>query len=126
MARKIPFLAGAALFAAVAAGGAAYTATSTVPNATVGYGTNTVSGGTVTSIKYTTNAAGSNVDSVALVMDGDTTSSTVSIGFNGGATTPCVVATTFDGTSTSYTCDNGGAPFVQPTSDLSSTAVLVN
>lgn len=127
MPRKSMLIAGAALFAAVAAGGSAYTASSTVPDATLGYGTNTVSGGTVNSIAYTTNAAGDTVNSVSLVMAGDTTSSTVSIGFNGGATTACGTGTT-NGTSpsitTSYTCDVSA--LAQSTSALTSTAVLVN
>ena len=127
MSRKSKLVAGAILVTAVVAGGSAYTASNTVPNATVGYGTNTVSGATVDSIGYNTNAAGDNVDSVSLVLAGDTTGSAVSIGFNGGSTTSCGTGT-FDsvGNKTSYTCDNGGAAFVQSTSGLTSTSVLVN
>ena len=126
MPRKSMLFAGAALFAAVAAGGSAYTASNTVPDATVGYGTNTVSGGTVNSIAYNTNSTGDNIDTVTLVMAGDTTTSKVSIGFNGGATTSCGTGT-YDGTTaTTYTCDNGGSNFTQSTSGLTSTAVLVN
>lgn len=126
MSRKTKIFAGAVLVAAVAAGGSAFTASNTVPNATVGYGTNTVSGATVNSIAYNTNAAGDNVNSVSLVLAGNTTGSAVSIGFNGGATTSCGTGT-YDGTTaTSYTCDNGGSAFVQSTSSLTSTAVLVN
>lgn len=127
MSRKNKVFAGAVLVAAVVAGGSAYTASNTVPNATVGYGTNTVSGATVDSIAYNTNAAGDNVDSVALVLAGDTTTSAVSLGFNGGSTTSCGTGT-FDsvGNKTSYTCDNAGSPFVQPTNAVTSTSVLVN
>jgi hypothetical protein len=127
MPRKSMLIAGAALFAAVAAGGSAYTASNTVPDATVGYGTNTVSGGTVNAITYNANATGDNIDTVTLVMAGDTTSSAVSIGFNGNATTSCGTGT-FSSTNseTTYTCDNGGVNFTQSTSSLTSTAVLVN
>jgi len=126
MTRKGKFLAGAALVAAVVAGGTAFTASNTVPDATVGYGTNTVSGATVNSIGYNVNGAGDNVNSVTLVLAGDTTGSAVSIGFNGGATTSCG-AGSYDGTTqTTYTCDNGGSPFVQSTAALTSTSVLVN
>jgi hypothetical protein len=126
MSRKTKLFAGAVLVAAVAAGGSAFTASNTVPDATVGYGTNTVSGATVNSIAYNTNAAGDNVDSVSLVLAGDTTGSAVSIGFNGASTTSCGTGTYDSTTATSYTCDNGGVAFVQSTSSLTSTSVLVN
>jgi hypothetical protein len=126
MSRKSKFLAGATLVAAVVAGGSAFTASNTVPDATVGYGTNTVSGATVNSLTYNTNAAGDNVDSVSLVLAGDTTASAVSIGFNGAGTRSCGTGTYNGTTATSYTCDNGGSAFVQSTSSLTSTSVLVN
>lgn len=126
MSRKSKTLAGAVLVAAVVAGGSAYTAGNTVPDATVGYGTNTVSGATVNSIVYNTNASGANVDSVSLSLAGDTTGSSVSIGFNGGSTTACGEGAYDEvGSATTYTCDNGGTAFDQPTSALTSTAVLV-
>ena len=127
MSGKNKIFASAILVAAVVAGGSAFTASNTVPDATVGYGTNTVSGATVDLIDYTTNAAGDNINAVSLVLVGDTTGSAVSIGFNGGNTTSCG-AGTFDevGNTTSYTCNDGGAPFVQSTSALTATSVLVN
>lgn len=127
MLRKRILFTGAALAAIIAAGGTAYTASNTVPDATLGYGTNTVSGGTVNSIVYNTSTDGSNIDSVTLVMAGDTTDSAVSIGFNTAATTSCGTGT-FDSTAdaTTYLCKNGTDNFAQPTKDLTSTAVLVN
>lgn len=126
MSRESKVFAGAVLMAAVVAGGSAYTSSNTVPDATVGYGTNTVSGATVNSIAYNTNAAGDNVDSVSLTLAGNTTTSAVSIGFNGGSTTACGTGAYNEvGNTTSYTCDNGGSAFVQSTSGLNSTAVLV-
>jgi hypothetical protein len=127
MSRKGKFLAGAALLAAVVAGGTAFTASNTVPDATVGFGTNTVSGAVVNTISYTVDGTGANVDSVTLVLDGDTTTSAVSIGFNGGNTTSCGVGS-YDNvaTETTYTCDNGGSAFVQSTDTLTATSVLVN
>lgn len=129
MSRKRMIFTGAAMAAVIAAGGTAYTASNTVPNATVGYGTNTVSGGTVNSIAYNLSADGSNINTVTLKMAGDTTSSNVSIGFNSGSTTSCGTGTV-SGTSpslvTTYTCNNGGANFTQSTSSLTSTAVVVN
>lgn len=127
MSGKRKFFAGAVLVAAVVVGGSAFTASNTVPDATVGFGTNTVSGATVKSIRYNTNVIGDNVDSVSLVLDGDTTASAVSLGFNGAGATPCGTGTHDEAAdTTSYTCDNGGAAFVRPTGGLNSTSVLVN
>ncbi|MDX6212993.1 MAG: hypothetical protein QOF82_2080, partial [Frankiales bacterium] len=64
------------------------------------------------------------VNSVTLVLAGDTTGSAVSIGFNGGTLTSC--GTGAFTTVTTYTCDNSGASFVRPTAGLTSTAVVVN
>lgn len=120
---------GGLLLAAVALtalmGGSAFTASNTqAATDVVGYGETTVSGAVVNSLTYNLNAAGDNVDTVELVLDGDTTGSAVAIGFNGGATTSCGTGTFT--TVTTYTCDDGGANFVQSTSGLTKTAVVVN
>jgi len=127
MAHKATFIAGVALAAALAAGGSAFTASNTVPNKTLGYGSNTVSGATVSSLAYNLNAAGDNVNSVTLVLTGDTTASAVSLGFNGGTAVSCGSGT-FDAVAskTTYTCNNGGANYTQSTSTLTSTNVVVN
>lgn len=124
--RKSTKLVGAiAVAGVVAAGGAAFTASNTqAASQVVGYGSTTVSGATVSSMQYNLNSAGDNVDSVTLVLAGDTTTSAVSIGFNAGATTSC--GTGIFVTDTTYTCDNGGTNFVQSTDGLTSTAVVVN
>jgi hypothetical protein len=124
--RKSTKLVGAlAVAGVVAAGGTAFTNSNTQAAAqVVGYGSTTISGATVSSMAYHLNSAGDNVDSVTLVLAGDTTASAVSIGFNGGATTSCGTGTFV--TNTTYTCDNGGSNFVQSTSGLTSTAVVVN
>lgn len=110
-------------------GGGALTASNTFASGATapitGYAETTVSGGTVDSLAYTLNAGGDNVDSVTLVLNGDTTTSAVSIGFNGGATTSCGIGT-FATTATTYTCDNGGVNFVQATSGLTATSVVIN
>jgi hypothetical protein len=124
--RKSSKLIGALAIAGIAAaGGTAFTAGNTqAATQVVGYGSTTVSGASVSSMQYDLNPAGDNVDRVILVLAGNTTSSAVSIGFNGGATTSCGTGTFT--TVTTYTCDNGGAPFVLLTADLDSTAVVVN
>lgn len=113
--------------------GSAFTASNTfAPDATApstGYASTTVSGATINSLAYNLNATGDNVDTVTLVLDGDTTGSAVSIGFNDGATTSCGTGTYDDVATppaTTYTCDDGGANFVQTTSGLTKTAVVVN
>jgi len=127
MAGKRMLVAGVILAGALAAGGAAYTNSTTQPASQVlGYGTTTVSGATVSSIAYNLSADGSNVDTVTLALAGDTTASAVSIAFNSGASTSCGTGT-YDGTSsTTYTCSNGGANFSEPTSGLTATHVIVN
>lgn len=121
-ARTVLVVAGIAAFAA---GGSAFTASNTqATTQVVGYGSTTISGATVNSMAYNLNPAGDNVNSVTLVLAGDTTGSAVSIGFNGGTLTSC--GTGAFTTVTTYTCDNGGASFVRSTSGLNSTAVVVN
>ena len=119
-------LAAVAVAAAVAAGGSAFTNSNTqAASQVVGYGSTTISGATVSSMDYNLNGPGDNVNSVTLVLAGDTTASAVSIGFNGGATTSCGTGT-FDTDATTYTCNNGGGNFVRTTAGLTSTAVVVN
>jgi hypothetical protein len=115
----------------VAAGGAAFTNSNTFASGATapltGYASTSVSGGTINSLKYNLDAAGDNVDSVTLVLANDTTTSAVSIGFNGAATSSCGTGTySATTTDTTYTCNNGGTSFVQSTSGLTSTAVVVN
>ena len=129
--RKSKLIGAAAIAAVVAAGGAAFTNSNTFASGATapltGYASTSVSGGTINSMKYNLNAAGDNVDTVTLVLANDTTGSSVSIGFNGGATTPCGTGT-YDSTNTqtTYTCDDSGANFTQTTSGLTSTAVVIN
>lgn len=119
-------LAAVAVAAAVAASGSAFTNSNTqAASQVVGYGSTTISGATVSSMVYNLNGPGDNVNSVTLVLAGDTTASAVSIGFNGGATTSCGTGT-FATSATTYTCNNGGSSFVRSTAGLTSTAVVVN
>jgi hypothetical protein len=76
---------------AVAAGGAAFTASNTVAGSVAGYGTSSITGATVTSIKYTLNSDGTQIASAALVFDGDQHSQTVQAGFGTDALTTCTV-----------------------------------
>jgi hypothetical protein len=120
-----------AAIAAFAAGGSAFTASNTMaPGATApltGYVSTSVTGATVNTLHYNLDATGVNVDNVTLVLDGDTTSSAVSLGFNGAAVTTCGTGTySVPTTETTYTCDNGGSSFARTTAGLTSTEVVDN
>jgi hypothetical protein len=118
----------ATTIAALAAGGSAFTNSNTfatgATKALTGYGSTSVTGATVNSMTYNLNGPGDNVNSVTLVLAGDTTTSNVSIGFNGATTTSCGTGTF--ATNTTYTCDNAGVSFIRSTAGLTSTAVVVN
>jgi hypothetical protein len=98
-------VAGVAAIAALAAGGAAFTASNTVPDTVAGYGTSNITGATATSIKYTLSADGTQINSAALVFHGDVTGDDVKAGFGSDALTDCTVGTHDSGTdSTPATC----------------------
>jgi hypothetical protein len=129
--RKSKIVGAIAVAGIVATGGAAFTSSNTFASGATapltGYASTSVSGGTINSLKYNLNAAGDNVDSVTLVLANDTTSSAVSIGFNGAGTTSCGVGTfSATNTETTYTCDSSGSSFVQSTAGLTATAVVIN
>lgn len=113
-----------------AAGGSAFTNSNTFASGSTkpltGYATTTVSGGTINSLAYNLDAAGANVTSVALVLANNTTTSAVSLNFNGGTSFSCGTGTASGTTApitTSYTCTPATA---QSTSGLTSTGVVIN
>lgn len=113
-----------AVIGAVAAGGAAFTAGNTVPSSVAGYGSATVSGGTVLSLSYTLSADGTDIASASVVFQGNTLDDTASIGFNDGATTTCTTPGAVDSNgNTDYTCTLSG---VSTTSETSAQVTLVN
>jgi len=135
MRNSIKFLGSLAVAGLVAAGGSAFTASNTMAKSdqVVGYGSTTISGATVNSMTYSLNPAGDNVNSVTLVLAGDTHLSAVWIGFDGLQTSSCGTGTVTQAVVspaaaafTTYTCDNGGSSFEQSTAGLTSTAVVVN
>jgi hypothetical protein len=98
-------VAGVAAIAALAAGGAAFTASNTVADSVAGYGTSNISGATATSVKYTLSAKGTEIIGAALVFDGDLTGRTVAAGFGIDDLTDCTVGAYTAGTdSTAVTC----------------------
>jgi hypothetical protein len=142
MRTSIKFLGALAVAGLVAAGGSAFTASNTVAaGQVVGYGSTTITGATVSSMHYTLNDTGTNVNSVTLVLAGDmmaipaghAVASAVSIGFNQLATTPCGPGVLTEATTdpvapafTTYICQAGSGSFTQSTTDLVSTQIVVN
>jgi len=102
----------AAIVAALAAGGAAFTASNTMPTSQhVGYGSVTVTGGTVDNIDYNINATDvSKLDGVTVWVNGDYTGSTVTVQWNnansGTPTYPVVTCTTgaYNSPDTEFDC----------------------
>src|SRR4029079_11614436 len=86
------------VIAAIAAGGAAFTASNTVPDTVAGYGTSNITGATATSLTYTLSADGTQISSAALVCDGDVTGDNVKAGFGSDALTTCTVGSYDSGT----------------------------
>jgi hypothetical protein len=104
---KIQKLFGAvALAGVVAAGGSAFTASNTLPSsdAVKGYGSQTISGVIAESVSYNTDATGATIETVGLVLTGDTTLKTIQIAFNDAAPATCSDAGEFGTTNTAYSC----------------------
>jgi hypothetical protein len=71
-----------AVIGAIAAGGVAFTAANTVPASVAGYGTNVVSGTTVTAVHHTLTTNGQEIVSTEMTLSGDQTTNTVKAGFD--------------------------------------------
>ena len=125
------FAAALVLIGALAAGGAAFTASNTVPNTTAGYGTSTITGATAHSIVYTLSSDGTQITQATLQLHtadtGDLTSGyTVEAGFGTSNLTTCTVDTSFgtsgtDSTNTQFKCTG----YTQSTSAASAFNVAV-
>jgi hypothetical protein len=115
------------LIGAIAAGGAAFTASNTLPTTDVaGYGSVTVTGATVNSIHNNVDSSG-DVTSVDLVFSASQSGNTVKAGF-GDESALDTCTDTNSGTDTDWNCPvaNGtGASGVEPISGASSYAVSV-
>jgi hypothetical protein len=98
-------VAAVAVIGAIAAGGAAFTASNTVPASVAGYGTSNISGATATSLHYTLSANGTTITAADLVFDGDQTNATIKAGFGTDNLTACTVGS-YDSTAdeTPVTC----------------------
>jgi hypothetical protein len=88
------------VIAAIAAGGAAFTAGNTVPDTVAGYGTSNITGATVTALHYTLDADGTHITDAALTFQGDQTGNVVKAGFGTDALTTCTLGSYDSGTDT--------------------------
>jgi hypothetical protein len=95
-----------AIAGAVVAGGSAFTASNTLPagSVTQGYGSQTITGVTATSVTYVLDAPKENITAVDLTLAGDTTGKTIQIAFSGAAPATCSDSGTFDTDHTDYSC----------------------
>jgi hypothetical protein len=103
MRTNVKVMGAAAIVAALAAGGSAFTASNTMPVDAqhVGYGTTNVSGATVDHIDYNIDANDvSKLDGVTVWLLGDYTSSTVTVQWNNDGSDPAAYAP--------VTCTNKG------------------
>jgi hypothetical protein len=106
---------------AIAAGGAAFTASNTVPATTAGYGTSTITGATATDIAYGLNSDGTQITSATITFTGDLSNDTVKAGFETSNLTTCS-APVYDGTTSSTSTCSG---YTESTASSSSFNVAV-
>jgi hypothetical protein len=116
-----------AVIGAVAAGGAAFTDSNAMPtNSVAGFGTTSVSGGTVTSLQYALSGDGYYIDTATIVFQGDVSADTASIGLSDGATVgsdgttdgtlvACGSGSYVSGTGTTFSCDLSSSNIVTAT-----------
>src|SRR5579862_3157501 len=125
------FAAALVLIGALAAAGAAFTASNSLPNTTAGYGSSTITGATASKIVYTLSSDGTQITGATLDLHtastADLTSGyTVEAGFGTNNLSSCTVDTTFgtngtDGTNTQFICSG----YTQSTSAASTFNVAV-
>ncbi|HET7386953.1 MAG TPA: hypothetical protein VFJ19_09860 [Nocardioidaceae bacterium] len=96
------FFAALTIASVAAAGGAAFTASNTVPSSVAGYGTASVTGATATSVVHTLSADGTTIDSTLITFDASQTGNTVKAGFGSTPLEDCTVDST-DGTTATCT-----------------------
>jgi hypothetical protein len=98
--KPLSIIAGLAVVGAIAAGGAAFTASNTIPDTVMGFGTSNITGATATSLTYTRSPDGSHIISATLVFTGDIHTRTVEAGFNANALDTCDPGTFASGDTT--------------------------
>jgi hypothetical protein len=114
-----------AIAGAIAAGGSAFTASNSLPGpTTIGYGTQTITGVTATSVTYNLNATKDKIVSVDLVLVGDTTLKNIELAWGTGTPFQCDGTPVFT-TSTAYSCSADADPLGRNVDDPDSNALHV-
>jgi hypothetical protein len=88
---------------AIAAGGAAFTASNTIQDSVAGYGTSNITGAVATDVHYTLNGDGTQITTALITFTGDLSHDTVQAGFGSDALTTCS-APVFGTVSSTTTC----------------------
>jgi hypothetical protein len=109
------------LIAAIAAGGAAFTASNTIPDTVAGYGTSHITGADAHTLNYVISSDGTTINEADLSFLGDLTGDVVTAGFNADNLQSCTVGSYDGSTYTPVTC----AGFIQATTSATSFNVLV-
>src|SRR5947209_10692667 len=86
------------LIGAIAAGGAAFTASNTIPPSVAGYGTSTITGATANSVSYALSSDGTTITDATIVFSGNHSADTVTAGFGTDNLTTCTVDAYVTGT----------------------------
>jgi hypothetical protein len=120
--KPLSIIAGLAVVGAFAAGGAAFTASNTIPDTVMGFGTSNITGAVATSLTYTRTADGSGITAATLVFTGDISTNTVQAGFNANALDTCA-AGSFAAGSTTVVCTLGAT---EPTATATTFNVAVS
>lgn len=96
----------------LALGASAFTASNSMPaGITQGYGEQSISGVTAEQVNYNLSAQKDTIETIGLVLSGDTTALTIELAFNSDALSVCDGAGTYDevAETTAYTCTSGQA-----------------
>jgi hypothetical protein len=104
--KPLSIVAGLVVVGALAAGGAAFTASNTIPDTVMGFGTSNITGATATSLTYTRSPDGTHITAATLVFTGDISANTVEAGFNTNALDTCA-AGSFAAGNTTVVCTFG-------------------
>jgi hypothetical protein len=87
--KPLSIIAGLAVVGAIAAGGAAFTASNTIPDTVMGFGTSNITGAAANSLTYQRTGDGTHIVSATIVFAGDIHTRTVEGGFNTNALDTC-------------------------------------
>jgi hypothetical protein len=98
--KPLSIIAGLAVVGAIAAGSAAFTASNTIPDTVMGFGTSNITGATANSLTYQRTGDGTHIISATIVFAGDIHTRTVEAGFNTNTLDTCAAGSFASGETT--------------------------